>query len=295
MSSVTELFCHIDDFWLEFEPQWTATQLNSGLQQRRRKGQLCASEIMTILVYFHQLRFRDFKSYYTHYVQPHLADAFPHLVSYNRFIQLVPRVIVPLGAYLQSCYGACSGITFIDSTPLAVCHKRRIRNHRVFAGIAARGRNSVDWFFGFKLHLIVNDRGELLGCRLTPGNTDDRKPVPSLTADLLGKLFADKGYISQALFDELYQRGLQLITAIRSNMHNRLLPFADKLLLRKRCILESINDQLKNISQIEHTRHRSLTGFAANLLAGLIAYCHQPRKPSLHRNDYPFLDSLIQN
>jgi hypothetical protein len=153
----------------------------------------------------------------------------------------------------------------------------------------------MGWFFGFKLHLVVNDRGELLTCRLTPGNVDDRVPVPKLTEQVWGKLFGDKGYLSQPLAAQLRQRDLHLVTKLKSNMKNRLLPLMDKLLLRKRSIIESITDQLKNISQIEHTRHRSLTNFMVNLLCGLIAYFHQPKKPSLHLSSSLLLEDLIHN
>lgn len=293
--SLLELFCHVDDFCQLFEPLWRREQLASGLAQRQRGGELYLSEIMTLLIHFHQARFRDFKTYYTQYVQVYLSGEFPKLVSYGRFVQLMPSALVPLCAYLHTCYGTCSGIGFIDSTPLAVCHNRRIRQHKVFAGLAARGKSSVDWFFGFKLHLVVNDAGELLACRLTPGNTDDRTPVPLLAARLFGKLFGDKGYLSQALTEQLRQRGVQLITKLKANMKNRLMPLMDKLLLRKRAILETITDQLKNISQIEHTRHRSLANFMVNLLSGLIAYCHQPRKPSLHLSSSLILEDAIHN
>lgn len=293
--SLTELFCDVDDFWQKFEPDWREERLMSGQQPRERKGQLCESEIMTILIHFHQARYRDFKSYYTQYVQQYLQPEFPKLVSYNRFVQLMPRVVIPLCAYLRHCYGDCSGISFIDSTALAVCHNRRIYQHQVFDGVAARGRTSVDWFFGFKLHLIVNDRGEILACRMTAGNVDDRQPVPELVQRLFGKLFGDKGYLSQPLADQLRQQGVQLITKVRSNMKNRLMDMTDKWLLRQRSILETIVDQLKNISQIEHTRHRSLTSFMANLLCGLIAYSHQPKKPSLQFVSDTPLFLLIQN
>jgi hypothetical protein len=238
------------------------------------------------------MRYRDFKTYYTRYVLGHLRGEFPHLVSYTRFVELIPSVLVPLCTYLVSCYGACTGISFIDSPPLAVCHNRRISQHKVFDGLAAGGRNSVDWFFGFKLHLIVNDRGELLACRLTPGNVDDRTPVPALVKRVFGKLFGDKGYLSQTLFAQLFEQGIQLVTKIRANMTNRLMLLSDRVLLRRRAILESIYDQLKNISQIEHTRHRSLANFMVNLVAGLIAYCHQPKKPSLHLADHPMLEAI---
>jgi hypothetical protein len=170
----------------------------------------------------------------------------------------------------------------MDSTALAVCHNARIHQHKVFRGLAARGKTSTGWFFGFKLTLVLNDCGELLNVLLSPGNVDDRKPVPHLVAKLFGKIFADKGYLSQPLYNYLLRTfNIQLITKLRSNMKNRLMLMADKLLLRKRAIVETIIDQLKNISQIEHSRHRSVFNFLVNLLCGLIAYCRRPSKPSL--------------
>jgi hypothetical protein len=129
---------------------------------------------------------------------------------------------------------------------------------------------------------VVNDRGELLAFRITPGNVDDREPLPELTQGLTGKRIGDRGYISYRLFHELWERGLQLITKIRKNRHNKLMPMVDKLLLRKRAIIETINDQIKNIQQIEHTRHRSVVNAMVNVLAALVAYTHQPGKPSLN-------------
>lgn len=130
--------------------------------------------------------------------------------------------------------------------------------HKVFQGCARRGKTSIDWFYGFKLHLIINDCGELLSLRVTPGNVDDRRPVPKLVKELFGKLFGDKGYISQTLFETLHERQWQLVTKLRKKMKNRLISMFDKIMLRKRAIIESVTDQLKNISQIEHSRHRSV-------------------------------------
>src|SRR5262249_11884614 len=159
-----------------------------------------------------------------------------------------------------NCFGSCTGFSFIDSTSLDVCENRRIPQHRVFKDLAGRGKNSMGWFFGFKLHLVVNDCGEILNMKLTPANVDDRAPVPALVRGLFGKLVGDKGYISQALFEELFcHANLQLITRIKSNMKNKLISVFDKILLRKRSIIETVIDQLKNISQIEHSRHRSPT------------------------------------
>jgi len=286
--SLLEVFCDVDDFMLKFAPQWKASQVAAG-KQRERTGQLCASEVMTILIHFHQSHYRTFKAYYTKHVQVHLTQDFPHLVSYTRFVALIPGVLLPLLAYLQSRYGPCTGISFIDSTSLSVCDPKRISQHRVFATDARRGKTSMGWFYGFKLHLAVNDRGDLLACCLTPGNVDDRTPVPQLVKRLRGKLFGDRGYICAPLTQLLFEQGLQLITRLRKNMKNQLMPLSDKLLLRKRAIIESIIDQLKNISQIEHSRHRSPTNFVVHLLAGLIAYSHQDKKPGLHLDAHPLL------
>jgi len=278
---ILPVFCGIDDFCLFFKPVWETQQL-SAARQRHRAASLTLSEVMTLIVMFHASGYRNFKTFYTEYVAKHLISAFPKLVSYNRFVELMPSALVPLCCYLHSRRGECSGISFVDSTSIAVCHNRRIHSHKVFAGCAERGKNSVDWFFGFKLHLVINDCGELLSVRFTPGNTDDRTPVPVLARTLFGKLFGDKGYISQTLFEALFAEDVQLITKLKTNMKNKLMPMFDKIMTRKRAIIESVNDQLKNISQIEHTRHRSVANFFVNLVAGLIAYTFREKKPSLN-------------
>ena len=279
---ILPLFCDIDDFCQFFEPLWKRRLLSSGERRRDRAARLCLSEVMTIIVSFHSSNYRNFKAYYNEQVMKNYAGAFPRLTSYQRFVELMPSALVPLCGYLQTRKGECSGISFIDSTSLKVCHNRRIHSHKVFAGCARRGKTSVDWFFGFKLHLVINDRGELLSIRLTPGNTDDRRAVPVMVKKLFGKLFGDKGYISQPLFETLYDDGVQLVTKLKTNMKNRLASIFDKLMLRKRAIIESVVDQLKNISQIEHSRHRSVTNCFVNLLAGLVAYTFREKKPSLN-------------
>lgn len=290
MMNLLALFCAVDDFCHTFHPSWQRQHLSSGAVHRHRAGQLCLSEVMTIVILFHQSGYRTFKGFYTQYVCGYLRGEFPGLVSYSRFVELMPSTLIPLCAYLRQCYGSCTGLSFVDATPLRVCHTRRIRQHRVFEGVAQRGKTSTGWFFGFKLHLLFNDRGELLQVALTAGNVDDRKPLPKMVRHLFGKLFADKGYLSEKLHHDLLETfGITLITKIKANMKNRLLPWMDKILLRKRAIVETIIDQLKNISQIEHSRHRSGTNFLVNLLGGLIAYCHQPKKPSLNLEKCPQL------
>ena len=279
--SLRELYCHVDDFcqaWARQQPQVLTSSSGQGVRQPG----LSESEIMTIVIHFHQSGYRHFKAYYVEQVQAHLQAEFPHLVSYSRFVTIMQRVVVLLWAYAQAGCGSCSGIAFVDSTALRVCTNRRINRHKVFAGLAARGQCSLGWFYGFKLHLVINEYGEVLAFTLTSGNVDDRKPVPQMVKRLFGKLFGDKGYLSQPLVETLLEQGLHLITGIRANMKNRLMLMSDKLLLRKRYIIETVNDQLKNQSQIEHSRHRSPVNFVVNVLAGLIAYMWQPKKPAIH-------------
>ncbi len=286
MLSLEELFCSVDDFCQVFEPLWQRQLLGHNFQIRKRKRSLCLSEVMTILIGFHQSYYRNFKKYYQKKVQTHWQTYFPGLISYKRFIEFMPDTLIPLCAYLRTCFGTCTGISFMDSTSLKVCHNRRISQHQVFKDLAARGKTSVDWFFGLKLHLVVNDKGELLNFQVTPGNVDDRKPVPELLQHLFGKVFADKGYISQKMFKELLASvGVQVVTKLKRNMKQRLMPVGDRLLLRKRAVIETVIDQLKNISQIEHSWHRSPVNCFVNILCGLIAYCHQPKKPGIAMED----------
>ena len=295
--NVLDLYCSVDAFWQRFEPLWERELLRSGTRQRRRATRLHPAEILTILILFQESGYRTFKGFYTQQVQMALRQEFPSLLSYTRFVELMPRFLVPLAIYLHTQLGHCTGISFIDSTSLAVCHPARITQHRVFRVDARRGKTSIGWFYGFKLHLVVNDRGDLLAVCLTPGNVDDRRPVPRLVRRLFGRLFGDKGYISAPLAQQLFiEQGLRLITKLRKNMRNQLIEFSDRLLLRKRALIETIIDQLKNICQIEHSRHRSPINFLIHLFAGLAAYCHQPKKPSLGLDLHCRLEaSLIPN
>jgi hypothetical protein len=193
MESLTELFCLIDDFCVQFEPAWNKRLLTDGQKHRRRQTRLQLSELMTLAVLFHQLRFRQFKTFYLAYVCRFLRKEFPDLPSYHRCVELMPRCAIPLAGLFDTLKGQCSGISIVDSTPIAVCDNLRIPRHKVFAGLAARGKSSTGWFFGFKLHVVINHRGEILSIRLTPGNVDDRKPVAGLCQSLFGKLVGDKG------------------------------------------------------------------------------------------------------
>jgi hypothetical protein len=247
MSSLEELFCHVDDFCQTFEPHWHRQLLSHGLKTRKRSRSLCLSEVMTILIGFHQSHYRNFKNYYLHHVCKYWDKEFPTLVSYSRFVTWTASCILPLCCYLKSCFGACTGISFIDATSLKVCHNRRISGHKVFKSLAARGKTSVGWFYGFKLHLVVNECGELLNITVTPGNTDDRKPVIDLLSQLSGKVFAERGYVSKKLAKELLESfGIEFFAKPKRNMKNQLTRLSDKLLTRKRSLIETVRDIVKS-------------------------------------------------
>lgn len=281
MDNLTDIYCLIDDFCKEFEADLNAILLTDGKRKRIRRASLSVAELMTLVVLFHQIRYRQFKCFYLHHVCGHLRREFPNLPSYNRCIELLPRCTVALAALFETLKGECTGISIADATPIAVCENLRIGSHRVFKGIAERGKSSTGWFFGFKLHAVINHQGELLSLRLTPGNVDDRVPIPGMMTGLFGKLYADKGYISKKLTEKLRTVGVDLVTKVKRNMkpvqHS---PF-DTALLRQRSLIETVFDELKNLSQIEHSRHRSINHFIVNLLGGIVSYCLMPYKPAL--------------
>jgi len=284
MDNLTELYCLMDDFCKEFEPALHRQMISHGVRQRRRACSLSLAELMTLLVLFHQVRYRQFKQFYLCHVRAHLRNEFPRLPSYQRCVELMPRTCAALGALFECLKGQCSGISIADSTPIAVCDNLRIRRHRVFADIAQRGKSSTGWFYGFKLHALINHAGERLSIKLTPGNVDDRRALKgmSVTGNLFGKLFADKGYIAKWLDEYLAERGTQLITKVRKNRVKPQYTDFDRAVLKQRSLIETVFDELKNLCQIEHTRHRSVNNFIVNLLAGIVAYCLQPKKPKLN-------------
>lgn len=294
LAQITEIYVSIDDFYLQFKKEMEKHQLANITKKRNRAYRMSPSEVMTIMVLFHLSNFKDMKHFYLIYIKDHLKAEFPRTVSYNRFVELMQSVVFPLAIYLKTQQmGQCTGISFVDSTPLRVCHNRRIHSHKVFSGIARRGHCSIGWFFGFKLHLIINEKGDLLNFVITLGNVDDREPLVAgkMLKNIWGKLFGDKGYLSQELFETLFVSGIHLITKIRNNMKNTLMNVNDKILLRKRALVESVHDELKNICQIEHSRHRSFVNFITNLLAGLTAYSFLPKKPAIKCN-FEFTNQL---
>jgi len=286
-ANLVEIFYIIDEFCKEIEKTMEGHRLvrETSKKTRKRIFTMSDSEVITIMVMFHQSHYRYLKAFYINYIQQHCQRDFPHTVSYNRFVELQQKALLPMAVFLQlCCLGKCTGISFIDSTPIRVCHIKREKSHKVFKGLATKGKSTIGWFFGFKLHLVVNDKGEIIKFLITQANVDDRDPLNDnrFHAKIFGKLFADKGYISQNLFEKLFVDDIHLITKIRKNMKNALMHIFDKITLRKRALIETINDLLKNGCQIEHTRHRCFTNFVGNLVAGLIAYNLAPKKPALN-------------
>jgi transposase len=272
----------MDDFCKVFEPFLEQQLVSAGKRHRRRRCGISLSEMMTLVVLFHQIKYRHFKYFYEIHVKKSLSNEFPNMPSYQRCIQLMPRCLVALTAFFNTVKGRCTGISIVDATSIKVCHNKRIYRHRVFKGSADRGKTSMGWFFGFKLHAVINHQGELCALKLTSGNIDDRVPVPALCQDIFGKLLADKGYISKKLSESLKNKGITFLTKRRKNMKAIPQDPFDTLLLDRRSLVETVFDELKNGSQIEHTRHRSPVHFMVNLMAGIVAYCLKPIKPTLN-------------
>jgi hypothetical protein len=246
-NKITDLFCVIDEFCREYDQIVDSSLLGNA---PKRPPKMSKSEVITITVLFHLAGFRTFKHFYIFYVQKHMQKEFPQTVSYNRFTELMQSNLMPMAMFLKTCcMGECTGISFIDSTPIRVCLNKRINRNKVFRGIANTGKSTMGWFHGFKLHIIINDKGEILSFTITQASEDDREPLKQerFLDKIFGKLFADKGYLGKDLAKLLFVDGVQLITNIRNNMKNCLMTVSDKILLRKRSVIETVNDELKNI------------------------------------------------
>ena len=237
--------------------------------------------MLVIMVLFHLSPYKNFKTFYLYGIGCQHRACFRDLPHYDRFVSLMPRLFAPLMVLLHSLSGEETGIYFVDPTKLAVCHNRRIHRHKVFDGLAARGKTSMGWFFGLKLHFVINHKGQIVALKITPGNTADTAVLDEITQHLTGKAYADKGYISHEEFRKLWQRGLHLITGIRRNMRNQLMPLADKRMLRGRFVIETVFDIPKCQMGLEHSRHRSPNNAMVHILSCLVAYAYRPGKPSI--------------
>ena len=275
--NLLNLYCYIDDFCKEFEPSWRQRFIGKNIPNSKN---LSMAEVLTILFWFQTSGWRCFKNFYLYLQQNHKRD-FPKLLSYNRFVEIKQSATIPLLCLLQYSLGSCSGVSFIDATPLKVCHNKRISTNKVFKNLARIGKSTMGWFFGFKLHITTNTEGELLSFQITKGNRDDRKSVKYLCKNLFGKVYGDKGYISQNLFEEMFEVGIKIVTQMKKNMKPKIMMMEEYLMLKKRSLIESVFHILKDMLHIDHTRHRSPRNFLVNIFSALTAYCFYPNKPSI--------------
>lgn len=282
LAPIVEIFCDIDDFCKDFYSKTNPKLLPNPNRKRNKTCRMSASEIITIVILFHLSHYRTFKDFYNACASRHLQIYFPRLVSYNRFLELKASIMLCLTAYLLSKSANKAGLYYVDSTPLKVCHNRRIYKHKTFRNIAARGKHSMGWFFGFKLHIVINIKGEIVSFCFTKGNVDDRVPLEKLFKDLKGMAAGDRGYISKKKAEKFKEQGLVFITKLKRNMKPQFISKFQKLFLSKRGVVETVIEQLKSICQIEHSRHRSPMNFIINLLSALAAYILRPRKPSVN-------------
>lgn len=289
-SMLETIFYHIDEFNKQFEKDFNTRLLSSGENKRKRSFSLTASEVMTITLFYHYSGYKTFKDYYEKHVLCYMRDDFKGLVSYNRFLELRNKVVAPLTIFLQLTSLKIKednehlGVSFIDSFSLEVCHIKRASSHKTFAGSAAKGKTSTGWFFGFKVHIVTNPCGEIIACAITPGNVADnnRNILMLLTKGILGKIFGDKGYlVNEQVRRELANKGVHIVTKLRKDMKNKLMPLEDRLLLKKRGIIESVGSVLKETFSLEHSRHRSYAGFLSHVISTLVAYFFKPNKPSI--------------
>jgi len=290
---LTTIFYHTDEFCKLFEKTVKEYTLSSGRNLRKRKSFLTLSEVITIILYYQISGYKTFKDYYTRCTE--LKGAFRKMPSYNRFVELQQKVALPLIIFLKlRGLGTCDGYSFIDSFSLSVSHPKRIYSHKTFKGLAARGKTSVGWFYGFKVHVIINGKGEILDFLISPGNTADNNSqiIEKITKTVHGKVYGDKGYIcNPTLFQSLYNRGVHIVTKLKKNMKNKLMSLADKIMLKKRGVIESVGAILKEDLNIEHSRYRSPLSFLVNVCSSLMSYSFRPKKPSIYKKCFSLLTS----
>ena len=284
LAPVTEIFCNIDDFCKDYLKNSSPYSLPNPERIRDKPSKMSLSEIATIIVLFQMSHYRTFKDFYQICILEDMKPCFPKALSYSRFVECKASALIILTAYLLSKRGGQTGLYYIDSTTLKVCHNKRIYRHKTFKSIAQRSKSTMGWFFGFKLHIVINHQGELMSFCLTKGNVDDRSVVKILMKNLQGLAVGDKGYLGKSLADDLKFQGLNFVTKVRKNMKKKMLSAFEIFFLKQRNIIETIIDQLKNLYHVEHTRHRSPVNFLVNVLAALVAYVWRPYKPKLKMN-----------
>lgn len=279
-----QLFLDIDDFMKAFELYQAKRALENRRVRPGVKASMSLSEMMTIVVFYHYSGYKCFQYYYEDFVLNDLATEFPKAVSYQHFVSQLTKLGAPLFLFAQwrTQLAQRTGIYIADSKKLPVCDNRRIGSNRVFKNVAGRGKSSTGWFYGIKAHLTINNLGEIVHFVITPANVSDNneKVLEFLLKDLHGKCFGDKGYLTK-FFEHFLEKGIQIVTKIRKNMKNSIMQMSDKMWLKKRAIIESVNDLLMTVFDIDHTRHRNPWNAIIHTIAGLTAYSYYPQKPSV--------------
>lgn len=283
MLDLTTLFCTIDDFFLKFEPVYYQFLKQQKTCSRVRCASLNISEIVFIVIWYKCSHFTNFKAFFTS-LNNHHRSLFQGIPCYERMIYLIKRHHLALHAlhfYLMK--GCEQPYLWIDSTSLPVCKNQRIQRHKALIQIATRGKSSMGWFFGCKLHVIMNASGHLVSTALSNGHTADIKMVEQLVSGFKAKLYADRGYISSKLKSQLRQQHIDLITYHRKNMQALQLDQDDEYHLKQRNKIETLFSLLKGSYHLVTSKARSLTGYLAGIYASLCAYqiCHT-NKPVIH-------------
>lgn len=282
-TKLIEIFCDCDDFCNAMSKIQNKLQIGSGRKPTRTPS-ITLSESMCILIVYHHSGIKCFQYFYQRMVEKQMRSYFPKAPSYTRFVELIPRSAIAMFLFVNLFRrGTTTGCYFADSKKLPVCDNLRIRSNHVFAGVAGRSKSSTGWFYGLKLFLVINQFGQVMNGWVTPANIADNNfsMMKRIFQSLKGFVFADKGFISQHAFEHFYHLGLKIVTTIRSNMKNKLMPLFEKLLRKKRGIIESVNDLLMTLCDIDHTRHRSPVNALTHILSGVAAYTYLDKLPSI--------------
>jgi len=289
---ITELYSFIDDFCKIYVSHESKKMLPLN-KRRQRECAMSLSELLTVMIMYHTSYAKNFKYFYKTCIEYIHKEDFSKALSYNRFVELIPRLFIPLNTLTHLLLGKETGTYFIDATTIKACHNKRRYSNKIFKGLAKHSKSSMGYFYGFKLHLIINEKGEFIALKVTKGNVDDRVPVLDLTKDLTGTIYADKGYIKQNLFLNLYERGLKMVHGLKKNMPNKLVDLKEKIMLRKRNLIETVFDYLKNKMNLEHTRHRSPINAFVHILSTFVAYSLKQNKPPIKFDFYSFINSVL--
>jgi hypothetical protein len=278
---LVKMYSELDDLLQDYQ----FFLVSKGEKFERRKTLLSDAETGTILAMYHLFGYKCFKYYYEDMILGRLKSWFPNAPQYKVFLRYTKMSweLMHLWLLFKIAGSKKSGTYFIDSKKLEVCHLKRAHQHQVFKDVAHKGKTSTGWFYGLKVHLVINDLGEIMAFEITPGNVADnnRELLKRLLDDLQGICVGDKGYQS-ALFECFYEKSLHLLVKPKKNAKKKV-PEQMRLvkLSRKRALIESVFDILSSVLDIEHSRHRSSTNGFVNILSALVAYQYREQKPSL--------------